>query len=96
MQAFPDFKDEESEEEEEEDIEEEEIFYIFDTVKDLFDIYNICLSYVVNEFNSLDSTVLIALIKDKGLNITDSLSKIPYIHSGFLNIINSKAKSNGK
>lgn len=98
IEAFPEFKDVEENTDNIVDVEEdtdEEIFYIFDTVKDIFDIYNITINYVVNEFNSLDSLVLVELIKDKQLNMTESLSNITYIHSGFLSVVNYKAKTDG-
>ena len=71
-------------------------FYLWEGLKPIFDIYTIVTNYVVNEFHSLDSLVLIELIKDKGLNISDSLSSIPYIHSGYLKIVTPKGTSNGR
>lgn len=95
IEAFPEFKDVETEIDEVEEDTDEEIFYIFETVKDIFDIYNITINYVVNEFNSLDSLVLVELIKDKKLAMTESLSNITYIHSGFLSVVNYKARTDG-
>lgn len=73
------------------------IFYVWDESKPLFDIYNIARSYVINEFYSLDSAILLALIKDMELPITESLNLIPYIHSGYLEIIlANREKDNGR
>jgi len=51
---------------------------------------------VVNEFHSLDSVILVELIKDSEVLITHGLASIPYIHSGYLSIILPKDTSNGR
>ena len=44
----------------------------------------------------MDSAILLSLIQDKGLSVTDTLTNIPYIHSGYVNIISSKEEENGR
>jgi hypothetical protein len=39
---------------------------------------------------------LLALIKEKGLPLIKTLEEIPYIHSGYVNIITPKADDNGR
>ncbi len=83
--AFPDLDF--SEEEEEEDVEEDEIFYLWDTNAAIFNLYKILRNYLVGEVYSIDSAILLALIKDKYLPMTDTLDKIPYIHSGYVSAL---------
>jgi hypothetical protein len=80
------------------DIEEDEIIYLYlwESNKPIYDIYNILLNYVINEFYSLDSAILLALIADKELPITDTLRKIPYIHSGYLSVTVSSKPTNSE
>lgn len=65
-------------------------------MKPIFDIYTIVNNYVVNEFHSIDSSILIELIKDSDVAITHGLASIPFIHSGYLSIILPKDISNGR
>lgn len=85
------------EEDSDEEIEEDSTFFLFFDNLKILDIYQIARNYVINEYYSLDSTILISLIKDKYLNITETLEYIPYIHSGYLSIIlpTQKSSDNG-
>ena len=53
------------------------------------DTYKICLNYL-SEYHAIDSAILLALIKDKNLPMERALKLIPYIHSGYLDIIIEK------
>ena len=95
---FPDlnFSDDE---EETEDEEVDEIFYLWETNKDIFDVYKILMGYLKGEFYEIDSTILLALINDKYLSVSDSLDRITYIHSGYVSTLltgrnSSNASSN--
>jgi len=44
----------------------------------------------------MDSAILLSLIQDKGLSVTDTLTNIPYIHSGYVNIISDKEEKDGR
>jgi hypothetical protein len=74
-------------EEEEEEKEEIQTFYLFWENFNSLDIYQIARSYVINEYYSLDSNVLLALIKDKRVKVTETLEAISYIHYGYLSVI---------
>jgi hypothetical protein len=78
-----DFSEEELEDEEE----EEDIFYLWDTNKPIFDLFRILANYLTGEYYNIDSAILLALIKDKYLDVTDTLYKIPYIHSSYVRTI---------
>ena len=92
--AFPDLDF--SEEVDEEEIEDDEIFYLWDTNATIFNLYKILRNYLVGELYSIDSAILLALIKDKYLPITDTLDKIPYIHSGYVSaLLPTRGSTNG-
>jgi len=80
----------------EEEFKEELFIYLWDNNKPLFDIYQIVRGYIINEFYSLDSAVLLALITDNHLPITKSLKSISYIHSGYVAKILPKVNSNDR
>jgi hypothetical protein len=42
---------------------------------------------MINEFYSLDSAIVLALIKDFGLPIAESLKLIPHIHNEYITIL---------
>ena len=79
----------------EEDIVEENLdgsentFYLWSTELDLFKVYKILRHYLTEGY-VLDSSTLLALLKDTNLNLTKSLENIPYIHSGYVNVIAPK------
>ena len=58
------------------DEELEEVFYIFKENLPILDIYQIARNYIINEFYSLDSNIVLALIKDKHINVTSALEKV--------------------
>jgi len=92
--TFPDmdFSDEEDIIEDEEDI----IFYIWDCNKTIYDIYCVLLNYMTGEFYTIDSSILLALIKDKYLPITDTLRRIPYIHNAYISsLLPVRSDTNG-
>lgn len=77
--------------------ENEDIFlYLWYSNKEIFDIYKILRNYINNENYSMDSAILLALIKDNDLPFTKTLTNIPYIHSGYLTVILPKADNNGR
>lgn len=91
---FPDLADsfkEENEETTEEVDEDFEVIYLWDTLKDIFDIYSIARMYL-QEYYGLDSTILLALIKEKSLLPSVVLPRIAYIHSGFVSIVSPISK----
>lgn len=83
--------------EDEEDEEENNIttIYLWWEHFTILDIYQIARSYVINEYYILDSTVLLALIKDKKVNISNTLEAISNIHYGYTSIILTSSKDNG-
>lgn len=85
-EAFPElnFVDDGIPEEKKQDY---EILHLWDKNKHIFDIYKIVRNYPINEFYSIDSAVLIALIKDKGYSVSECLELIPYAHSGYVEIL---------
>ncbi len=85
--AFPDLDFSEEGDEEEEEIEDDEIFYLWDTNAAIFNLYKILRNYLIGELYTIDSAILLALIKDKYLPVTDTLDKIPYIHSGYVSAL---------
>jgi hypothetical protein len=68
---------------------------LWDSNAELFTVYGILRSYL-NENYGLDSAVLLAIIKEKELPVIQTLTDIPYIHSGYLNVVLPKADSNGE
>jgi hypothetical protein len=52
----------------------------------LFNIYKIIRNYL-SEYYGIDSAVLLALIRDKELDVEETLYLIPFIHSGYLSIV---------
>jgi hypothetical protein len=77
-----------------EEIHEEDVFYLWDTKEVIFKIYKIARNYL-SEYYALDSAILIELIKENKVSMESALSEIPYIHSGYLNII-LEEKENGR
>ncbi|MCK9622887.1 MAG: hypothetical protein M0R47_20420 [Methylobacter sp.] len=63
-----------------------EVFYLFENNGKLFEIYKIAKDYL-NEVYLLPENILLELLKEEKLPLKESLSKIPFIHSGFLNVI---------
>ena len=53
---------------------------------ELVDIYKINLNYIT-EYRAINTDILLALIRDKCMNVERTLRLIPYIHSGYLDII---------
>jgi len=43
----------------------------------------------------MNSAILLALIKDSSLSITDSLNNIPYIHAGYVKMLLPEVKKDG-
>lgn len=74
---------------------EEEYFYLWEGLEKLLEIYKICKNYL-SEFYGLPENILLALVKEEGLPLKESLEKIPFIHSGFISVISPTEKeSNG-
>jgi hypothetical protein len=89
--AFPGLVFDEVTLEDREDI--EEYIYLWESNTDIFDIYTIVKNYL-HEYYVIDSLLLIELIKEKGLKVSDSLNSISYIHSSYVNVI-SENTDNG-
>ncbi len=86
--------EDEDDEEDEEDI---EILYLWDCLADLFDLYRICKNYITNEFYTIDSAIILAIINDKKLPVTQTLEYFPYIHSGYVSmILPTRTEDNGE
>ena len=71
-----------------------EVFYLWEENSKLFKIFKILRNYL-SEYYAIDSAVLLELIKDSKLNVTKSLSLMPYIHYGYLSIIVEEKPKNG-
>jgi hypothetical protein len=84
---------------EEDEIEEEEIepiyLFLWETNKPVYDLYLILRNYLT-EFLSVDSAILLKLIEAKGLDLEQTLTDIPYIHSGYVSIISPEIPENGR
>lgn len=78
-----------------EEIRDEEVyFYLWDTLEDIVSVYRTLTNYL-SEYYAIDTSVLLALVKDKCMSVEKTLQLIPYIHSGYLDIIVDKAEDNG-
>jgi hypothetical protein len=82
--------------EDEDEEEDEEVFFFLDEENEkVFEIYKIAKDYL-GEYYKLPSDIILALIKEEGLPLAESLQKIPLIHSGFINVIMPKEEKNGE
>lgn len=72
-------------------VEPETIHYLWDISEDIFDVYKICKDYI-DENYSLNTTVVVELIKDGQYNMTYMLKSIPYIHSGYTKVLSEYIK----
>lgn len=78
------------------DIEDSDNYlFLWEINNDIFETYKVVKHYL-NEYYSIDSAILLAIIKDKGMSVTKTLSNIPYIHSGYISIISDKAEDDGR
>ena len=68
------------------------MLYIWDTNADVFNIYKIARQFM-NELYILDSNILLALIKEKGCSIEQTLAKIPYMHQAYVEQITPSTES---
>lgn len=82
--AFPEFVIEEVSEEIYD--KDEEILYLWDTNLEVYSIYKLLLNYL-GEYYSINSAILLALITDKGLDLSTSLQEIAYIHAGYVEVV---------
>ena len=64
----------------------EEYLYLWDTLNVIFKIYKVVRNYCT-EYYGLNAAVLIELAKENKVSVEEVLTKIPYIHQGYLNII---------
>ena len=64
-------------------IDEIHIIELWNTNLPIYKIYFILKDYLKDNY-SIDSYILIALIKEQKLPLTEMLRAIPFIHSGFL------------
>jgi hypothetical protein len=82
-------------EDEEEDIEEEEeVFYLWDSLNYLFELYKILKNY--NSANyEINSAVMLKLIDVDNLPVKQTIEYIPYIHSGYIKTIQPRTTDNG-
>ena len=64
-----------------------EFIYIFDTLESLVHLYQVARRYRT-EANTLDPTILTALLKDEGFKLMTALQDISIIDNSYLNIIN--------
>lgn len=78
----------------EETRDEEVYFYLWDTLEDIVSVYRTLTNYL-SEYYAIDTSVLLALVRDKCMPVEKTLQLIPYIHSGYLDIIVDKAEDNG-
>ena len=72
-----------------------EYFYLWEDNESLFEIYKILRVYL-DEVYKIPENILLALIKEENLPLKDSLIKIPFIHSGFLEVIAPVGEGNGE
>jgi hypothetical protein len=70
-----------------------EIFYLWETNEQIFEVYKIIRNYL-NEYYGLPQNILLELIREEQLPLKDTLFKIPFIHSGFLDVIVPKGETN--
>ncbi len=66
--------------------EEPKVVYLWDTSLKLYEIHCILRKYL-NEYYSLDTAVLLRLIDAKHMDVEDTLFKLPYLHSGYTEIL---------
>lgn len=83
-------------ENEQADLQDEiEIFYLWEENEKVFELYKILRNYL-NEYYGLPENILLELIKEEKLPLKETLTKIPFIHSGFLDVVVPKGDSNGE
>jgi hypothetical protein len=73
---------------------EEVYFYLWENLEEVVSVYRTLTNYL-SEYYAIDTAVLLALVKDKCMPVERTLQLIPYIHSGYLDIIVDKAEDNG-
>lgn len=74
---------------------EDTIIYLWDINEDSYNIYIIIRNFLSENY-AIDSTLMLRLIDEKKLALEQTLFNIPYIHSGYLDVILPKATtSNG-
>ena len=75
---------------------EEKAVYLWETSFKLYEIHRILRNYM-NEYYSLDTAILLRLIDAKHMDVEDTLFKLPYLHSGYTEILieHSKVTSDG-
>lgn len=83
--AFPEFK-QALEDESYEEKDEEVVFYLWDTLKDIFDIFKIVRLYL-NEYYIVDSGILLALINEKGCSPSYILERMPAMMASYLEVV---------
>lgn len=59
---------------------------MWDTLADIFHIFKI-VRYYLNEFYSMDSGILLALIKEKGCSPSHVLELMPYMMAAYLDVV---------
>ena len=87
------------EDREEQEIEEVEevVFYLWDTLKDIYLLYRTIIPYL-GEYYSLSNAgpLIIKLCEEKGLSLEDVLNKIPYINNEYSSILIEYHKAQAK
>lgn len=73
--------------------EDNEVLYIWDTLLDLFHVYQTVRGYTT-ESNVLDPTILTEVLKEEKLRLVDALADIRVIHHSYLSVVNP-GKENG-
>ena len=74
--------------------EEDEVveLFLWESNIEVFDVYKILRNYLT-EYYGIDSAILLALIQDKKAELSTTLEKIPYIHSGYISVVSDKKET---
>ena len=62
------------------------MFYLWDTLKDIYEIFKIIRLYL-NEYYIMDSSVLLALIQEKGCSPSHVLELMPHMMASYLDVV---------
>lgn len=81
-------------EDEEEDEEDAVYFHLFDTNKDIYDIYKVARNFRVEY--TLCENILLRLIEEKGLVFSDALQKVAFLDGAYLDMVIEKPIVNDK
>lgn len=73
---------------------ETQIFYLWENHRDIYNIFMVIRLYL-DEYNGVDSGILIPLLQEKALPLQSNLLNLAYILNGYISVITPRASDNG-